>query len=105
MKEIYPDIDMEKTGKLIRQRILGAGLTVKDIQEKLYLSCPQPIYRWFKGQILPSVNHLYALSKLLGIHMEELLVQKKNTNIIDISRLAGREKRLCAYWNALQQTA
>ena len=48
------------------------------------LSCPQPIYRWFKGQILPSVNHLFVLSKLLNVHMEELLVEKKQNYSIDI---------------------
>lgn len=80
-QETYPDIDMEKTGELIRKKICAAGLTVKYIQEKLYLSCPQPVYRWFKGQILPSVNHLYVLSRLLGVHMEELLVQKADVRI------------------------
>lgn len=103
-REIYPDIDMEKTGELMKQKIFGAGLTVKDIQERLYLSCPQPVYRWFKGQILPSVNHLYALSRLLGIHMEDLLVQRKNANMIDVSRLTGQERRLCTYWT-LRQSA
>lgn len=73
----YPDIDMKKTGLLLKNRILSAGYSVKDIQEKLGLSCPQPIYRWFKGLILPSVNHLFVLSQLLGMHMEELLVPKQ----------------------------
>ena len=49
---------------------------MKDIQTLLMLSCPQPIYRWFKGQVLPSVDHLYVLSKILKIHMEDLLVPK-----------------------------
>lgn len=116
-QETYPDIDMKKTGELIRKKICAAGLTVKYIQEKLYLSCPQPVYRWFKGQILPSVNHLYVLSRLLGVHMEELLVQKadvqmeelqvqkKDSNVIAIRSLTGQKRRLFAYWNALQQTA
>lgn len=72
----YPDIDMERTGDCLRRRIYEAGFVVKDIQEYLHLSCPQPIYRWFKGRILPSVNHLFMLSKLLDVHMEDLLVQR-----------------------------
>ena len=50
---------------------------MKDIQRILQLSCPQPIYRWFKGQILPSVDHLYVLSRVLNCHMEELLAEKR----------------------------
>lgn len=76
----YPDIDMKKTGLLLKNRIFSAGYSVKDIQEKLGLSCPQPIYRWFKGLILPSVNHLFVLSQLLGVHMEELLVPNQTSN-------------------------
>lgn len=74
----YPNIDMEKTGRLLRQLIMKQGYKVKDIQSKLLLESPQPVYRWFKGQILPSVDHLLMLSMLLGVHMEELLVLKKN---------------------------
>ena len=67
---MYEHIDMKKTGILLKYRIEKAGYTVKDIQKILQLSCPQPIYRWFKGMILPSVDHLYVLSRLLKIHME-----------------------------------
>jgi hypothetical protein len=63
----------------LRFAIKNAGYDVRTIQEYLHLSCPQPIYRWFKGKILPSVDHLYMLSILLGLHMEELLIpQQKN---------------------------
>ena len=71
---MYEHIDMKKTGILLKYRIEKAGYTVKDIQKILQLSCPQPIYRWFKGMILPSVDHLYVLSRLLKVHMEDLLV-------------------------------
>lgn len=72
----YPNIDMQKTGRRIQNIIKKAGYSVREIQEYLGLSCPQSIYRWFKGQILPSINHMYALSILLHVHMEELLVMK-----------------------------
>ena len=37
------------------------------------LECPQPIYRWFKGSTYPSIHHLYALSCLFGVSMNELI--------------------------------
>ena len=46
---MYENIDMKKTGLLLKKTIGNAGYTVKDIQKILHLSCPQPIYRWFKG--------------------------------------------------------
>lgn len=73
---MYQPIDKIKTGIKLKMLTKTAGYEVKDIQEYLYLSCPQPVYRWFKGRILPSVEHLCALSKLLNVHMEDLLVMQ-----------------------------
>lgn len=73
---MYQLIDPIKTGIKLKMLISAAGYEVKDIQEYLYLSCPQPVYRWFEGKILPSVEHLCALSKMLNVHMEDLLVMQ-----------------------------
>lgn len=77
-KHTYPNIDMYRTGKKLKRMLESAGYTPRMIQDYLHLSCVQPIYRWYKGMILPSVDHLLMLSELLHVHMEELLV-KKNT--------------------------
>lgn len=79
----YPTIDMCKTGMRIKEHMLSNGYSVKDIQAYLKLSCPQPIYRWFKGQVLPTVDHLYRLSILFGIHMEDLIVPNE-TAVYDV---------------------
>ncbi len=106
-KNSYPNIDMKKTGILLKNKIRQAGYSVKDIQENLMLSCPQPIYRWFDGKVLPSVSHLYALSLLLKVHMEELLVPesdlRKTTEINnrETDSFALMKKRLLLYWEKL----
>ena len=76
----YPNIDMKQTGIKLKHIIEAAGYTPRMIQEYLHLSCVQPIYRWYKGLILPSVDHLLMLSELLGVHMEDLLVKKNTIN-------------------------
>lgn len=102
---MHENIDMAKTGILLKKTIKEGGYTVKDIQNILHLSCPQPIYRWFKGTILPSVDHLYVLSRLLKVHMEDLLVTKQEDSsfaelcidhISDYKRLYEYWTRLCA---------
>lgn len=100
---MYENIDMKKTGLLLKETIEKAGYTVKDIQKILNLSCPQPIYRWFKGLILPSVDHLYVLSRLLKLHMEDLLVpQHENVNHTEMhSECTSIDKRLFEYWKCL----
>lgn len=81
--EIYGNIDMERSGERMKSLITQAGYSVQSIQNYLHLSCPQPVYRWFKGQILPTVDHLFMLSKLLGVHMEDFLVEKRESRHMD----------------------
>lgn len=96
MSNIYPNIDMQETGTKLRRIARNAGYSVKDIQEYLHLSCPQPVYRWFNGTILPTVDHLYMLSILFDVHMEELLVpvQKPIQYGIDIKSTNHRSKQV-----------
>lgn len=106
----YPSIDMKQTGIQLKSKIQQAGYSVKDIQEKLMLSCPQPIYRWFNGKVLPSVDHLYVLSRLLKVHMEELLVPVTmpldyETILENADELALREQRILLYWKLMNQAA
>lgn len=91
---LYPNIHLKGTGIYLKRLIRKKGYTVKDIQELLHLSCPQPIYRWFKGQMLPSVDHLYTLSRLLYMHMESLLLPEREA-LPERMRL-----RLIAYFRA-----
>lgn len=56
-----------------------------------------------KGNILPSVDHLYVLSRLLKVHMEDLLVPKCEYSIVKekyVEKSLG-EKRLYEYWKRL----
>ena len=104
---MFQPIDQVKTGIKLKKTLKAAGYDVRDIQEYLHLSCPQSIYRWFKGKILPSVEHLCALSKLLNVHMEDLLVlqgQSIEDNIFEVTDDA-RIRRLLLYMKYIQEAA
>ena len=66
-------IDPLKLVLNLKKYIKKIGYKVKDIQNNLCLECPQQIYRWFKGSTYPSIHHLYALSCLFGVSMNELI--------------------------------
>ena len=104
---MYQPIDQVKTGIKLKMLLKAAGYSVKYIQEYLHLSYPQSIYRWFKGKALPSVEHLCALSKLLKVHMEEILVLQGEPvmyNVIDLPD-NPMAKRLLLYANCIQMVA
>lgn len=98
-------IDMKLTGKKLSYLAKLRGYSVKDIQEYLGLACPQPVYRWYKGIILPSVDNLLRLSELFGVHMEELLVTDlvKLINAYELTTLdyTAMEKRILLYTSML----
>ena len=93
-------IDMIETGKRLKKLAQRSGYSVKDIQQYLGLSCPQPVYRWYKGVILPSVDNLLRLSELYHTHMEELLVRTGYVLCYDVEKIQieNLEKRLRTYY-------
>ena len=99
-------IDMEKTGNNLRKYANEYGYSVKDIQQYLGLSCPQSVYRWFKGAILPSVDNLLRLSELFHVHMEELLVKQYSKDTYEYCLVTEEDstlflKRMQVYYSRL----
>ncbi len=83
----FPVIDQIATGKNILSLRKEKGLSVKDLQEYFGFEEPQAIYRWQYGKTLPSVDNLYALSALLDVPMERILVPvPKQKNICDMKK-------------------
>ena len=71
-------IDLMMTGQVMKREIKKKGYTVRELQKKLGLSCPQPIYRWLQGRTLPSIDNLYMLSRLLRLTVDDLIVPMQN---------------------------
>lgn len=84
----FPVIDPVATGSNILRLRRDRGLTVRDLQRYFSFEEPQAIYKWQRGQSLPSVDNLYALSVLLGIPMNEILVSTSPSHIVSIERQA-----------------
>ena len=70
----YPVIDLAATGNNIRRLRVERGLTVRDLQSYFGFEEPRAIYKWQKGETLPSVDNLYALGNLLDVPMDQILV-------------------------------
>ena len=79
----YPVIDLIATGDNIKRLRVERGLTVRDLQKYFGFEEPQAIYKWQRGQSLPTVDNLYALGNLFGITMDEILVPVRNQLYID----------------------
>lgn len=76
-QNFFPVIDPVATGANIVRLRQERGLSVRDLQAFFGFEEPQAIYKWQRGQSLPSVDNLYALGSLLEVPMDEILVSAR----------------------------
>lgn len=93
---MFPVIDKERTGKRLSHLMKTNGVTPKDIQDYLSLSCVQTVYRWMKGINVPSIDNLYALSQMFQVSVDEMLIGNRRLPA-DSNSVNGKE-RLTAYY-------
>ena len=69
-----PVIDMTATGINIARMRENAGLTVKDVQDVFGFSTPQAIYKWQRGQAMPTLDNMVILAAALGVGIDDIVV-------------------------------
>ncbi len=79
MTRTYMIVNTELSGKKLQEAVRNSGYSIRELQDMLYLSCPNPIYKWIRGKALPSTTNLYRLSSILNIPMENLLAVESVT--------------------------
>lgn len=71
----FPTINIPATGQNIAQLLRARQLSVRTLQTYFGFDTPRAIYKWLRGEHLPSVDHLFALSKLLQVPMQDILIE------------------------------
>lgn len=70
----YPVIDPVATGERINTFRKNRGFSVVSLRDYLGLSTTNAIYKWLKGESLPTLDNFLALSLLLDVSMNDLIV-------------------------------
>ena len=76
------------------------GITVQDVKVHLSLGCVQSVYHWLDGQSLPTLDNLYALSDLLQVPMDMLVVGNRRYH--PEKEIHSGEERLLRYYCLLK---
>ena len=71
---MFPQINMKATGRRIQALRERQGLSVRELQALLGFEQPQAVYKWQRGECLPTVDHLLILSRIFGLPMQDILV-------------------------------
>ena len=69
-----PVIDMTATGRNIVRLRKQAGMTVRDLQNVFGFSKPQAIYKWQRGQAMPTLDNMVILAAALGVGIDDIVV-------------------------------
>lgn len=70
---LVPVVDMKETGRNIADLRTARGISVRELQRMLGFATPQAIYKWQRGETLPSIENLVALACILSVSIEEIL--------------------------------
>ena len=71
-----PVIDLIATGQNIAKKRKHAGYSVRQMQKILGFSTPQAIYKWQRGESLPSIDNLAVPAAVLNVKMDDIIVYK-----------------------------
>ena len=66
-------VDMKLTGMKIAFLREQRGISVRELQRMLGMGTPQAIYKWQRGETLPSIENLAALACAFGVSIDEIL--------------------------------
>ncbi len=80
-----PVIDMTLTGRNIDRLRRAAGMTVRELQAVFGFSTPQAIYKWQRGDALPTLDNIVALAAVFGVTVEDILVFREGVPILGIA--------------------
>ncbi len=73
----YPVIDLVETGKNITRLMKLNGISVKDLQEIFGFEHPQAIYKWKRGECLPTIDNLIILASVFHTTIDKIIVIKE----------------------------
>ena len=70
----FPRISLKRTGQNIYRLMRERDLSVKDIQEAFGFEYPQAVYKWIRGESLPSIDNLVVLALLFKTTIDKIVI-------------------------------
>ena len=73
-----PVINMTATGANIKALVRSKGLTVAKLQAMYGFNTPQSIFKWMRGDMMPSIDNLVMLAYILDTPIDKIIITNKN---------------------------
>lgn len=74
MSGTVPTVNMTATGENIKTLIKAKGLKVSEIQAVYGFNTPQSIFKWMRGEMMPSLDNLVILAHILNTTIDKIVI-------------------------------
>ena len=74
MSPAVPTINLTATGANIKALMKNKGFRIADVQNRFGFNTPQAIFKWMRGDTMPSIDNLVILANMLGVTIDEILI-------------------------------
>ena len=72
-----PTINVTRTGENIAALRKERGLSVREVQDVLGFHTPQAIFKWQRGECLPTLDNLVILAALFDVTIDEIVAVRQ----------------------------
>ena len=72
-----PVIDTAATGANIKAIMRSKGFRVADIQEKCGFNTPQAIFKWLRGDTVPTIDNMIIIADMFGVTIDQIIIIKR----------------------------
>ena len=74
MSMTMPVVNMTATGSNIKALIKAHGLKITEIQNVCGFNTPQSIFKWMRGDALPSIDNIVILAHILDVTIDKIII-------------------------------
>ena len=67
-------IDVPSTASNLKTLMDKNNITVRQLQGELGFNNPNSIYKWLRGEQLPSIDNLFIISSVLKCTIEDIVI-------------------------------
>ncbi len=71
--DVFKVLDAKKTGKRFKELRKERKLTVREVADFMGFESEQAVYKWQRGDSLPTLDNIYALAGLLNTTVDDIL--------------------------------
>ena len=69
-----PVIDVRATGMNIKNMIRRSGFRIADVQARCGFNTPQAIFKWMRGDAVPTIDNMIILADMFGVPIDQIIV-------------------------------